>query len=240
MRLRLHTDLHPCSFATEAPAAGAIVVQWNIAGSAPGAAGMWDSHIRLGGAAGTKTDILSCPTTSFKFPECAVAFLALHLTTSSSAYLEGTWVWTSDHDMEDLDQQQTNVLSARGILSESQGPVWMIGTGSEHHSIYQYSLVGAKNHYMGLIQTETVCCVITLLHFLTDIPWQPYYQPVPASPAPFSLSTTWKDPMTDVSSAWGLWVRQSSNIFIFGAGLYSVSDSHVFRSYDIMANFLFP
>lgn len=71
------------------------------------------------------------------------------------------------------------VYSGRGILSESQGPVWMIGTAcaltflilppnmlkrrihseraAEHHVIYQYNLARAKNHYMGLIQTESVC-----------------------------------------------------------------------------------
>ena len=27
---------------------------------------------------------------------------------------------------------------------------------AEHHVLYQYNLVGASNHYMGLIQTETV------------------------------------------------------------------------------------
>ena len=27
---------------------------------------------------------------------------------------------------------------------------------AEHHTLYQYSLVDAKDHYMGLIQTETV------------------------------------------------------------------------------------
>lgn len=31
-----------------------------------------------------------------------------------------------------------------------------IGTASEHHVFYQYSLVGASNHYIGLAQTETV------------------------------------------------------------------------------------
>ncbi len=31
--------------------------------------------------------------------------------------------------------------------------------GSEHHAMYQYNLVNAANHYMGLIQTETVCSV---------------------------------------------------------------------------------
>lgn len=27
---------------------------------------------------------------------------------------------------------------------------------AEHHVLYQYMLKGARNHYMGLIQTETV------------------------------------------------------------------------------------
>ena len=94
-------------------------------------------------------------------------------------------------------QKQISVYAGRGILSESCGPVWMIGTGAppflshlhssyfyfllggtdslyvypsfhffsdlvlildkaEHHVLYQYRLVNAANHYMGLIQTETV------------------------------------------------------------------------------------
>jgi glucan 1,3-beta-glucosidase len=75
---------------------------------------------------------------------------------------------------------------------------------SEHHAIYQYSLVGAKNHYMGLIQTET-----------------PYYQPSPAAPSPFSLNSAYSDPSTTQNAAWGLWVQSSSNILVFGAGHYS-------------------
>ena len=27
---------------------------------------------------------------------------------------------------------------------------------AEHHALYQYNFVNAANHYMGLIQTETV------------------------------------------------------------------------------------
>ena len=88
-------------------------------------------------------------------------------------------------------QKQISAYAGRGILSESCGPVWMIGTGTspnlsylriltllldrlyvypffifqavvliinkaEHHVLYQYHLVNAANHYMGLIQTETV------------------------------------------------------------------------------------
>lgn len=94
----------------------------------------------------------------------------------------------------DDNNAQVTVYSGRGILSQSAGPVWMVGTGvfifilfvyiliilclkynlkhvctqlfpvhfhnninaAEHHTLYQYSLAGAQNHYMGLIQTETV------------------------------------------------------------------------------------
>jgi glucan 1,3-beta-glucosidase len=119
-------------------------------------------------------------------------------------------VWTADHDMEDPAQGQTSVFSGRGILSESQGPIWLIGTASEHSALYQYSLVNAKNHYMGLIQTET-----------------PYYQPTPAPPAPFSIDSSFHDPSSEQNAAWGLWVDSSFDIFIFGAGHYSF-----FQNYD--------
>ena len=100
--------------------------------------------------------------------------MGLHITSGASAYLEGLWVWTADHDIDS--GPQVNIWSGRGIMSESQGPVWMVGTAStsfcvgsllmgsadsraglgEHNIIYQYYLFNAKNHYMGLIQTETV------------------------------------------------------------------------------------
>jgi glucan 1,3-beta-glucosidase len=149
-------------------------VEWNVAGDAPGNAGTWDTHIRIGGAAGTNTLIAQCPKGNQNFASCSAAFLSLHLTKTSSAYLEGLWAWTAgrqglglrlesnmlssraDHDAEDQAQGQTAVFTGRGILSESQGPVWMVGTASEHAALYQYALVDAKNHYMGLIQTETV------------------------------------------------------------------------------------
>ena len=120
---------------------------------------MWDSHIRLGGADGTSLQASQCPSGSDN-SACMAAFLGLHITSSATAYLEGTRVWLADHDLDDTAQTQLTQFSGRGILSESAGPVWLIGTGSEHHVLYQYSLVGASNHYMGLIQTETVSPVL--------------------------------------------------------------------------------
>jgi len=101
-------------------------------------------------------------------------------------------------------QHSSVLFSGRGILSESQGPVWMIGTASEHHVIYQYSLVGAQDHYMGLIQTETVSVTLLSNANLTTFA-QPYYQPVPLPPSPFKSNSKYSDPTlgSHVKAAWG-------------------------------------
>jgi len=194
-------------FSTVGPAAGAILVEWNIRDPVgkKGEAGMWDSHIRLGAAAGTNLDSPNCPAGS-ESALCMAAFMGLHLTPTSSAYLEGMWVWLGDHDLDGDGTSQISIFSGRGILSESTGPVWMIGTASEHHTLFQYNLVNAKNHYLGLIQTET-----------------PYYQPVPSPPAPFVSNEKYHDPTfsSSITSAWGLRVQKSRDIIVFGAGLYS-------------------
>ncbi|KAJ4479463.1 exo-beta-1,3-glucanase [Lentinula lateritia] len=195
-------------FSTVGPTPGAIVVEWNVKQPAGqnGGAGMWDSHIRLGGAAGTNLESAQCPSSGIGgTAACFASFLALYLTAGSTAYLE---VWLADHDLDGNGVSQLELFSGRGILSESAGPVWMIGT-AEHHALYQYSLVNAQNHYMGLIQTET-----------------PYYQPAPAVPSPFSINSAFNDPtIFGGSSAWALHVTSSSNILVFGAGLYSFFQS---------------
>ncbi|TRM62663.1 glycoside hydrolase family 55 protein [Schizophyllum amplum] len=203
-------EIQDIAFSTIGPAGGAIVVEWNVAEDSQGSAGMWDCHIRLGGAKGTNLQVAQCPQGS-NSANCASAYLALHLTPQSTAYLESTWVWNADHDLDDPAEGKISVFSGRGILSESAGPVWMIGTASEHHVLYQYNLNGAKNHYMGLIQTET-----------------PYYQPSPAVPAPFTFNTAIGDPTfpSGLQSSWALNIAGSENIFVFGAGLYSFFDNY--------------
>ncbi|KAG5640730.1 hypothetical protein DXG03_007417 [Asterophora parasitica] len=178
---------------------GAIVVEWNIKQSSQGSAGTWDTHIRLGGAAGTNLENRNCPKSGAGgIPNCYAAFLALHIKPGATAYLEARTIF--------LLVTIISVYSGRGILSESQGPVWLIGTGSEHHVLYQYNLVGAKNHFLGLIQTES-----------------PYYQPTPAAPGPVGVQAAWKDPSFPggLTSSWGLTVTSSTDIIVFGAGLYS-------------------
>ncbi|KAG6330106.1 hypothetical protein ID866_8982, partial [Astraeus odoratus] len=188
-------------FSTLGPAPGAIVLEWNIhdPSGQQGAAGLWDTHIRLGGAAGTNMQYAQCPSGSVE-SNCQAAFLGMHITSGASAYLEGTWVWTADHDLDGSNSPQTSIFTGRGILSESTGPVWLIGTSSEHAALYQYNLVNAQNHWIGFAQTET-----------------PYYQPVPACPSPYSITSTYHDPaLSSNGMAWGMWVQSSTDIIIFG------------------------
>jgi hypothetical protein len=97
---------------------------------------------------------------------------------------------------------------------ESQEPTWLYGTASEHSVFYQYNFNKAKNVFAGMIQTES-----------------PYYQPTPKAPAPFEknvgkfpgdpkYSCDGKD-FDGCDSSWAVIIRESSDIVIGGAGLYS-------------------
>jgi hypothetical protein len=114
-------------------------------------AGMWDTHFRVGGAHGSDLDVANCPKLGYS-EKCIAASLLFHLTEKSSGYFENVWVWTGDHDndmrlseMWDSAENQISVYTGRGVLIESQGPCWFIGSGSEHSSLYQYQLYKAKN-----------------------------------------------------------------------------------------------
>lgn len=208
-------------FTVRGPTAGAVLVEWNVKQSKPGSAAMWDSHFRIGGAIGSDLQYQNCPKlTGTVNPKCIAASMLLHLTKSSSAYLENVWLWVADHDLDIPSQTQIDLYVARGALIQSQGPTWMYGTASEHSTLYQYQLCGVKNLFMGMIQTET-----------------PYWQSTPRAPAPFTsaIGKFPDDPtFSDCPSgsltcamAWGLRIVSSSNIYTYGAGLYSF-----FNSYD--------
>lgn len=212
-------ELSDLIFSTKGAQPGAILVQWNIRdpSGSQGVSGMWDCHFRVGGAAGTDLQTAQCPKGQSSNPSCNAAYMHLQLTPSSSAYLENVWAWTADHDLDGSDQ--VSVYTGRGILVEStNGPVWMYGTASEHNVLYQYQVSNAKNVLMAMIQTET-----------------PYYQPGPPAPQPFAPSSSINDPtFTNCASgsttcplAWGLRVVSSSDVYVYGSGLYNF-----FSNYD--------
>jgi glucan 1,3-beta-glucosidase len=119
-------------FETAGPCPGAILMEWNVAQSSQGATGLWDVHFRIGGTAGTQLQSNTCAKNPSVIapanPNCEAAFLLMHITASGSCYLENVWYWVADHELDLSDHSQVNIYNGRGLLVESQGPVWMYGT----------------------------------------------------------------------------------------------------------------
>ncbi|KAL8804895.1 MAG: hypothetical protein Q9182_002297 [Xanthomendoza sp. 2 TL-2023] len=207
-------------FSTRGPAPGAILVEWNVRGGS-GQVGMWDVHFRIGGTAGTDLQSNKCKKNPSAVhatanQDCEGAFLLLHVTGKASIYLENNWFWVADHELDLADHSQIDLYSGRGVLIESkEGPVWLYGTSSEHNVLYNYQVAHAKNVYMAVIQSET-----------------PYSQSNPDATTPFSTNTRYHDPdfshctTAGCKKSWGLRVVASSEIHVFGAGLYSFFDNY--------------
>ncbi|KAJ5544547.1 hypothetical protein N7535_007055 [Penicillium sp. DV-2018c] len=193
---------------------GAVLIEWNLA--ATSGSGMWDVHTRIGGFQGSQQQVAQCPTSAAVSVACEVAYMSMHITKSASGvYLENVWLWTADHDLESPTDERISVYTGRGLLVEGKN-VWLYGTGSEHHSLYQYQFSGASSIVAGFVQTET-----------------PYYQPNPnAANGPYPRVTSLNDP--DYSSclggncnSLGLRILNSKDVIVYGAGLYSF-----FNHYD--------
>jgi glucan 1,3-beta-glucosidase len=205
---------------TKGPQPGAILMEWNLESESKGSAGLWDVHFRIGGSAGTELSHDVCAknenVTTTPDPKCIGAFMLMHVTKESSIYMENTWLWVSDHELDQAAKpSQINIYNGRGILIESTKGAWLYGTASEHNVLYNYHLQGAQNVYMTVIQTETA-----------------YMQGNPDATVPFDVNPDYYDP--DFSNCdgpgcaktWGLRVFDSSDIFFYGGGMYSFFENY--------------
>ncbi|KAI9887851.1 MAG: hypothetical protein M1823_000373 [Watsoniomyces obsoletus] len=208
-------EMTDIAFGVVGPQPGAIMVQWNLANSEPGASGMWDVHMRIGGVAGSQIGPDNCAknpnVTAPAKPECIATSLLLHITSSASGvYMENNWIWVADHDLDAPGYGQINVFNGRGVLIESAGPTWIYGAASEHHQLYNWQFSKASNIYAGVIQSET-----------------PYFQSnpnalTPFEPGVFPTDPTFAECTTDqCRKSWGLRIIDSKDIWIYGTGLYS-------------------
>jgi hypothetical protein len=142
-------------------------MEWNVAADDQGTAGMWDSHFRVGGALGSDLDEPNCPKFGFN-DQCIAASLMFHVTSQASGYFENVWAWVADHDndenmVENFDptSNQLSVFGARGMLIESQGPSWFLGTSSEHSVLYNYQLHNAKDVRSSPIRSRQAKLILT-------------------------------------------------------------------------------
>ncbi|KAK5945682.1 hypothetical protein PMZ80_002889 [Knufia obscura] len=220
-----NVEISDMMFETKGPVPGAIMMQWNVQETTQGSCGMWDTHFRVGGSAGTDLQKPQCPITNKEFrSECAASFMMMHVSQQASAYFENTWFWVADHDLDlarvsprpAANETQITLFNGRGVFIESQGPVWLWGTSSEHSVLYNYQIANAKNVFMASIQTETA-----------------YYQSAPnALESGFTPNAVYSDPdfanCTDdkCKKTWGLRILDSTDIYMFGGGLYSFFDDY--------------
>ncbi|KAJ4347892.1 uncharacterized protein N0V89_009264 [Didymosphaeria variabile] len=239
-----------CFVSTQGPNAGAILIEYNLFSPTTGEpAGLWDVHARIGGFAGSHLQQEQCikepekTTTAANLKkECIASYLSLHITPwASGVYLENNWLWVADHDLDDSlnNNTQITIYAGRGLLDQSlQGRVWLYGTAVEHHVKYEYQFVDTKDVVMGQIQTETA-----------------YYQPNPDATMPFPENLALFDPVFSSTPAsnntsnstsnsthpispnnaegWGLRILRSSNLHVYGAGLYSFFDNYSTKCSDV-------
>jgi glucan 1,3-beta-glucosidase len=117
------------------------------------------------------------------------------------------WGWTADHDLDGQNQQV--ISTGRGLLVEATAATWLVGTGFEHHTLYQYNFNAARNVFSALQQSET-----------------PYWQGPGniLAPAPWADNVATSDPNfaqcapNDATCRMALFERinQSSDLFLYG------------------------
>ncbi|KAL8748449.1 MAG: hypothetical protein Q9184_007296, partial [Pyrenodesmia sp. 2 TL-2023] len=191
-------------------APGAIILQVNMAGTKPGDVGFWNTHITVGGTADSNVNFAcSSPNTA----SCLATFAMVHLTRTSSAYIENMWGWTADHSLERGGPQ--NIATGRGLLVEATKPTWLTGTGFEHNTLYNYNLYRAQHIFASLQQSETA-----------------YWQGVGSlqnAPAPWTADARFGDPDfswcagDDQRCRMGLAqnIEGGSNLYLYGAAFWT-------------------
>ncbi|KAK3377556.1 glycoside hydrolase family 55 protein [Podospora didyma] len=190
---------------------GAILVQVNMAGGdgKPGTVGFFNCHFRIGGALGSKTQ------TNCRTPQnCLAARLNLHLAATSSSYWENTWSWTADHDLDGSHTVYPGTLG--GFLIEAAGNgTWILGSGVEHHVLYQVNIHNAKNVFIGLQQGEAAYWQGTGNTLLAPAPWSENLRP---SDPDFSWCAA-----TDAQCRMGLYqyITGSTNLNIYSSGFWN-------------------
>ena len=141
--------------------------------------------------------------------------MLIHLTASSSAYIEDMWAWTADHDLDFGNSHGQNIATGRGMLIEATAGTWLHGTAVEHNTLYQYNFHNARNVFAGMQQSETPY-------------WQGNGSPQNA-PAPWTSLSSYGDPTfsncngndAQCRMAWFNTIDSSSNLFIYGSGFWT-------------------
>ncbi|RGP71680.1 glycoside hydrolase family 55 [Fusarium longipes] len=148
---------------------GAIILEFNAAGSKPGDVAVWNSAVTVGGTLGANALTDNCRDAS---NPCQGAYMGMHFTKDSSAYVENVWNWVADHITEEFDGG-SSIAGKGGVLVESTKGTWLHAVGSEHWWLYQLNLHNASNVVVSMLQTETNYEQGANAQKLLPSPWSP-------------------------------------------------------------------
>ncbi|PRP83184.1 exo-beta-1,3-glucanase [Planoprotostelium fungivorum] len=202
-------------FTVGQPLPGCILMRVNMAGNNPGDVGLWNTYFRVGGIAGSWV-LTNCTN------NCQSAYLSLHLTNTSSSYLENVLGIAADRDI-DYAMFKQNVSAARGILIESRLPTWLHGTSFQHHALYQYNFRNVNSLFVGLHHTEGSIF---------------QGQGAPSNlmaPSGWTINPNLGDPdfsncpvnSTGCRMAWHMYINRVSGAYLYGTSLNSVTNNGV-------------
>ena len=121
------TSLSNLMFTVAGDVPGCILLQWRAADVS-----IWDVHWRL----------------------MYSAYASVMLLPEAGGYMENSWVWTADHDVDGV-IPTLKVDVPHGLVSESVHPTWFVGVAVEHHSLAQFNFTGAQHQTLFMAQTET-------------------------------------------------------------------------------------
>ncbi|KAL9042378.1 MAG: hypothetical protein Q9214_003796 [Letrouitia sp. 1 TL-2023] len=205
---------------------GCKLLEVNMAGNQPGDVGIWNSHFRVGGAAGSKVKT-ACSTTP---DQCMAAWGMIHLTNTSSAYVENIWGWTADHDLDGGPDSAPNppvIAVGRGALIEATTGTWLVGTAMEHNTLYQYNFNAAANTCSVFQQSETPYWQGTEAFQLAPAPWTDFLMP---SDPTFNNC---ESENAQCRMAWFELVNDSHDIVLYGGCVWVFFNGGVGHSCDI-------
>jgi hypothetical protein len=129
-------ELSDLFVSTQGQQAGAILIEYNLGTYNEEPAGLWDVHTRIGGFAGSNLQTEQCEktpdvevTAENLVQQCIAAYMSMHVTKfGAGLYMENNWLWTADHDLDDAQNNNTQITiyAGRGLLVESiNGRVWL-------------------------------------------------------------------------------------------------------------------
>lgn len=191
---------------------GAIIVQFQMAGTNPGDVGLWNSLVTVGGTRGADALTSTCTDAA---NECQAAYIGLHFTSTSSAYVENVWNWVADHITEDF-TGGSNIAAKGGALVQATKGTWLYALGSEHWWLYQLNFHQASNVVVSMLQSETNYDQGDNVEQMPPAPWTPN-------------TSTWGDPdfswcsSTDTRCAMGLsnYIQGGSNIYTYASASWA-------------------